>query len=57
MSRHMSVTPVHESDVDHFDHETDVIVVGYGCAGAAASLVTAASCPQPRSGIHAPRQF
>jgi len=31
-------TPVDISDIAGFDHETDVLVVGFGCAGAAAAL-------------------
>lgn len=33
-----SVKPVAASEITQFDHEADVLVVGYGCAGAAAAL-------------------
>lgn len=35
--------PVRLSEVERFDHETDVLVVGFGCAGAAAALEAASS--------------
>ncbi len=38
-----SVAPVAEADVPEFHHETDVLVIGYGCAGAAAALEAAAA--------------
>ncbi|WP_280346587.1 FAD-dependent oxidoreductase [Nocardia neocaledoniensis] len=38
-----SVTPVDAGELDGFDHETDVLVVGYGCAGASAALEAAAT--------------
>lgn len=33
-----SVAPISVADVEHVHHQTDVLVVGYGCAGAAAAL-------------------
>ncbi|MDG3008953.1 FAD-dependent oxidoreductase [Rhodococcus sp. D2-41] len=41
-----SVHPVAAADVAAFDHETDVLVVGYGCAGAAAALEASAAGAQ-----------
>jgi 3-oxo-5alpha-steroid 4-dehydrogenase len=38
-----SVTPVPLSSVERFDHEADVLVVGFGCAGAAAALEASAA--------------
>lgn len=38
MSARVPVTPIAAADVAAYDHETDVLVVGYGCAGAAAAL-------------------
>ncbi|MFJ9315950.1 FAD-dependent oxidoreductase [Pimelobacter simplex] len=38
-----SVKPVAAAEVREFDHEADVVVVGYGCAGAAAALDAQAS--------------
>ena len=38
---HGSVAPVPASSVSRFDHETDVLVVGCGCAGAAAAFEAA----------------
>lgn len=37
------VTPVPAGAVDHYDAETDVLVVGFGCAGAAAAYEAAAA--------------
>ena len=37
------VTPVPLAAVERFDHEADVLVVGFGCAGAAAALEAAAA--------------
>lgn len=37
------VTPVPAGTVDHYDAETDVLVVGFGCAGAAAAYEAAAA--------------
>ena len=34
----MSIVPVRLADVARVDHETDVLVVGFGCAGGAAAL-------------------
>ncbi|WP_235736556.1 FAD-dependent oxidoreductase [Nocardioides alcanivorans] len=34
-------TPVALADIDNFHHEVDVLVVGYGCAGAAAAMEAA----------------
>ncbi|MGY0499077.1 FAD-dependent oxidoreductase [Nocardia sp. FBN12] len=42
MSTH-TVAPVDAGDVDHVDYETDVLIIGYGCAGAAAALESAAA--------------
>jgi len=39
----VSVEPLALTAVDRFDHEADVVVVGFGCAGAAAALEAAAS--------------
>jgi 3-oxo-5alpha-steroid 4-dehydrogenase len=36
-----SATPVEASDVGTFDHEGDVLVVGFGCAGACAAIEAA----------------
>jgi 3-oxo-5alpha-steroid 4-dehydrogenase len=36
-----SFAPVRAGDIDAFDHETDVLVVGFGCAGAAAAYEAA----------------
>jgi 3-oxo-5alpha-steroid 4-dehydrogenase len=36
-----SFAPVQAGDIDVFDHETDVLVVGFGCAGAAAAYEAA----------------
>jgi 3-oxo-5alpha-steroid 4-dehydrogenase len=41
--RATSVTPVPLTAVERFDHEADVLVVGFGCAGAAAALEAAAA--------------
>jgi 3-oxo-5alpha-steroid 4-dehydrogenase len=38
-----TVRPLPLSEVDSFDEQTDVLVVGYGCAGAAAALGAAES--------------
>lgn len=38
-----SVSPVPASAVERIDHETDVLVVGFGCAGAAAALEAASA--------------
>lgn len=38
MSRKTPVTAVDVGEIETFDHESDVLVVGYGCAGAAAAL-------------------
>jgi 3-oxo-5alpha-steroid 4-dehydrogenase len=38
-----SVRPVPLAAVERFDHEADVLVVGFGCAGAAAALDAAAA--------------
>jgi 3-oxo-5alpha-steroid 4-dehydrogenase len=43
MSARNPVTPLDAGDVEHFDHETDVLIVGYGCAGAAAALEATAA--------------
>ena len=45
MSAQFPVTPVDAADIAAFDHETDVLIVGYGCAGASAALeADAAEC-------------
>jgi hypothetical protein len=36
--RSASVTPVPLAAVERFDHGADVLVVGFGCAGAAAAI-------------------
>ncbi|MDG3015093.1 FAD-dependent oxidoreductase [Speluncibacter jeojiensis] len=38
MSTRFSVTPVDAAEIGGYDHETDVLIVGYGCAGASAAL-------------------
>ncbi|WP_330151317.1 FAD-binding protein [Rhodococcus chondri] len=38
MSPRIPVTPIDTSEIDTYDRETDVLVIGYGCAGAAAAL-------------------
>ncbi|MGW0176795.1 FAD-dependent oxidoreductase [Rhodococcus sp. NPDC003322] len=38
MSARVPITPIDAAEIDTYDHETDVLVVGYGCAGAAAAL-------------------
>lgn len=38
MSPRVPVTPIAAAEIDAYDHETDVLVIGYGCAGAAAAL-------------------
>ena len=38
MSSGTAPAPVRLCDIEAFDHETDVLVVGFGCAGAAAAL-------------------
>lgn len=38
MSARHSVTPIDVTEIDRYDHETDVLIVGYGCAGACAAL-------------------
>ncbi|MGW6619962.1 FAD-dependent oxidoreductase [Nocardia sp. NPDC055002] len=43
MSTHNSVAPVDAGDVEQVDCETDVLIVGYGCAGAAAALESSAA--------------
>ncbi|MFC8380971.1 FAD-dependent oxidoreductase [Nocardia sp. NPDC057272] len=43
MSTHNSVAPVDAGDVEQVDYETDVLIVGYGCAGAAAALESSAA--------------
>lgn len=43
MSTSASIAPVPLSEVRDFDHETDVLVVGFGAAGAAAALEAAAA--------------
>ena len=43
MSARNPVTPLDAGDVEHFDHETDVLIVGYGCAGAEVVLLEKAS--------------
>ncbi|WP_037842743.1 FAD-binding protein, partial [Streptomyces sp. NRRL WC-3549] len=35
------VAPVPASDIGHYDAESDVLVVGFGCAGAAAAYEAA----------------
>jgi len=39
----VSVEPLALTAVERFDHEADVVVVGFGCAGAAAALEAAAA--------------
>jgi len=41
MSTHQSFAPARARDIASFDHETDVLVVGFGCAGGAAALEAA----------------
>ncbi|WP_227980569.1 FAD-dependent oxidoreductase [Nocardia spumae] len=41
MPVHHSVTPRPASEIAHYDIDTDVLVVGYGCAGAAAAFEAA----------------
>lgn len=43
MSTTRPVTPVPAGTVGHYDGETDVLVVGFGCAGAAAAYEAAAA--------------
>lgn len=43
MSGRKSVRPVAADSVEHYDHETDVLVVGFGCAGAAAAYEVASA--------------
>ncbi|KQY54288.1 MULTISPECIES: FAD-dependent oxidoreductase [unclassified Nocardioides] len=43
MSSKPTFAPAHASDIEAFDHETDVLVVGFGCAGGAAALEAAGS--------------
>lgn len=43
MSTARPVTPVRAGTVGHYDGETDVLVVGFGCAGAAAAYESAAA--------------
>lgn len=43
MSPARPVTPVRASSVTHYDAETDVLVVGFGCAGAAAAFEAASA--------------
>lgn len=38
MSREQPAQPVDHRTISDYDHETDVLVIGYGCAGAAAAL-------------------
>ncbi|GAA1226355.1 FAD-binding protein [Prauserella halophila] len=38
MSEKTPVSALDVAEIDSFDHETDVLVVGFGCAGAAAAL-------------------
>ncbi|MGW5316935.1 FAD-dependent oxidoreductase [Nocardia thailandica] len=38
MSARVPVTPIDAGRITAYDHETDVLIVGYGCAGAAAAL-------------------
>ena len=38
MSARVPVTPIDAAEIDTYDHETDVLIVGYGCAGATAAL-------------------
>lgn len=37
------IPPLDASEVDHWDHEADVVVVGLGCSGAAATIEAAES--------------
>ncbi|WP_106400475.1 FAD-dependent oxidoreductase [Actinocorallia populi] len=39
----VAAAPVPLSEVERFDHETDVLVVGFGCAGAAAAYEAASA--------------
>ena len=43
MNIRVPVTPIDVADISHYDHETDVLVIGYGCAGASAALEAAAA--------------
>ncbi|MFD6396666.1 FAD-dependent oxidoreductase [Nocardia sp. NPDC060249] len=43
MSTHNSVAPLDAGDVEQVDYETDVLIIGYGCAGAAAALESSAA--------------
>ncbi len=43
MPVHHSVTPRPASEITHYDIDTDVLVAGYGCAGAAAAFEAATS--------------
>ncbi|MBM9836416.1 FAD-dependent oxidoreductase [Rhodococcus hoagii] len=38
MSARVPVTPIDAAEITAYDHETDVLVIGYGCAGASAAL-------------------
>lgn len=38
-----SVKPIAEGAITHYDHEVEVLIVGYGCAGAAAALEATAA--------------
>lgn len=41
MTRDTDVTPVPASSIGHWDHEADVVIAGYGVAGAAAAIEAA----------------
>ncbi|QIX26536.1 FAD-dependent oxidoreductase [Nocardioides sp. JQ2195] len=43
MDKRRGSAPAHVDEVGSFDHEVDVLVVGFGCAGAAAALEAAAA--------------
>lgn len=38
MSARVPVTPIDAAEIAAYDHETDVLIIGYGCAGASAAL-------------------
>ncbi len=38
MSARVPVTPIDAAEISTYDHVTDVLVIGYGCAGASAAL-------------------
>lgn len=38
MKARVPVTPIDAAEIAAYDHETDVLIIGYGCAGASAAL-------------------